>query len=66
MKILDLTNKPGMLLLLDFEKAFDSINWKFIIDTLSFLNFGPKLIAWVKLLYTDISSTVINNGWTSI
>jgi hypothetical protein len=62
---LDLTNKPGMLLLLDFEKAFDSINWNFMTDTLSFLNFGPKLIAWVKLLYSDISSTVMNNGWTA-
>jgi hypothetical protein len=25
---------PGILLLIDFEKAFDSISWSFIYDTL--------------------------------
>ena len=32
---------PGLLLITDFEKAFDSISWDFIKDVLIFfLNFG--------------------------
>lgn len=27
---------PGMILLIDFEKAFDSISWRFMYDTLNF------------------------------
>ena len=32
-------NKPGLLLLIDFEKAFDSVSWKFIDKVLDFFNF---------------------------
>ena len=32
---------PGILLLLDFRKAFDTIEWNFIQQTLSLLYFGP-------------------------
>lgn len=35
---------PGILLLLDFRKAFDTIEWNFIRQTLSLFNFGP----WLK------------------
>ena len=31
---------PGLLLLIDFEKAFDSLSWSFIRKALKFLNFG--------------------------
>jgi hypothetical protein len=31
---------PGMLLLIDFEKAFDSLSWSFVNKTLSLFNFG--------------------------
>ena len=35
---------PGILLSLDFRKAFDTIEWNFIQQTLSLFNFGP----WLK------------------
>ena len=56
---------PGLLLFVDFEKAFDSVEWSFIEKTLNYYNFGPSLIAWIKLFYTDISSCIQNNGWAS-
>ena len=56
---------PGLLLFVDFEKAFDSVEWSFIEKTLKYYNFGPSLIAWIKFFYTDISSCIQNNGWAS-
>ena len=50
---------------LDFEKAFDKLNWSFIDKCLSSFGFGPYLRKWVRVMYTDISSCVINNGYTT-
>ena len=33
---MDKKNMEGLLLLIDFEKAFDSLNWEFIDNSLSF------------------------------
>ena len=58
-------NIPGILLLLDFEKAFDSLEWNFIEKTLTFLNFGPNIIRSFKTLYNNVSSSIQNNGHLS-
>ena len=47
---------------IDFEKAFDSIEWPFLLKTLKDFNFGENFIKWIKILYTDIQSCVGNNG----
>lgn len=53
---------PGMILLIDFEKAFDSISWSFMFKALKFFNFGPNIIRWVKTCYTVANLCVIQNG----
>ena len=53
---------PGLLLLIDFEKAFDSISWNFLINVLKIFNFGESIINWVKVFYNDINSAVIQGG----
>ena len=40
-------NKPGMLLLVDFEKAFDTISWNFITKVISYFKFGPSIQKWI-------------------
>ena len=55
----------AILAQIDFEKAFDSIEWPFLLETLKSFNFGNEFITWVKILYTDISSCVGNNGYYS-
>ena len=57
---------PGLLLLIDFEKAFDSISWDFLLSVLKFFNFGESIIKWVKVFYNNISSAVIQGGNLSI
>ncbi len=58
-------NKPGIMLFLDFEKAFDSLEWDFLFKTLYHMNFGESFVNSVKALYTNISSCVMNNGVSS-
>ena len=60
-----LKNIPGIAVFLDFEKAFDSIEWDFIRKCLESLDFGPNLRQWISVFYKDISSCVINNGVAS-
>ena len=56
---------PGLLILLDFEKAFDSLEWSFIDRTLSFFGFGEYFRRCVCTLYSDAQSCIINNGHCS-
>ena len=58
-------NNPGIILLLDFEKAFDTIKWSFIFQSLHLFNFGPEFIHWIKTIYCNSESTVINYGNTT-
>ena len=58
-------NIPGLLLFLDFEKAFDSLEGHFIFAALKRMNFGSNFINAVKALYSNISSCILNNGLTS-
>ena len=55
-------NIPGILLFVDFEKAFDSIDWEFMVKCLDVFGFGPSLKGWIETFYKNISSCVINNG----
>ena len=45
---------PGLLMLIDFEKAFDSISWDFIFQTLDLFNFGNSIKDWIKTFYSGI------------
>ena len=56
---------PLALLSLDQEKAFDRVDWGFLLRTLETFNFGPMFLRWIKLFYTNIESAVVINGWTS-
>ena len=47
-------NIPGMLLFIDFEKAFDTLKWKFLEKTLRLYNFGDSLITCGLGCYTQI------------
>jgi hypothetical protein len=56
-------SKPGILAFIDYEKAFDSISWRFTFQCLQELNFGEYFIDCVKTMYEDISIAVSNSGF---
>ena len=48
-----------------FEKAFDSLNWNFLLKSLEFCGFGESVLVWIKTFYKNITSCVINNGFST-
>ena len=56
---------PGLLLFIDFEKAFDSLEWDFLEKCLGKFNFGQDFRRWLNIFYNDVQSCVINNGLCS-
>jgi hypothetical protein len=58
-------NTKGWIINIDFEKAFDTIEWSFIYKTLEKMDYPTKFIEWIKTLYNDIETCVINNGHTT-
>lgn len=58
-------NMSGLLLLIDFEKAFDSVSWDFLLKVLDFFNFGYSFKTWIEVFYRNIESCVIVNGHLS-
>ena len=46
---LEKNNYPGMLLLIDFEKAFDSVSWEFLFKVIEYFNFGNSFMKWIKV-----------------
>ena len=55
----------GVLLFIDFEKAFDSLEWDFLLMVLKAYNFGLDFVSWFSVLYANSNSSVINNGFFS-
>ena len=55
----------GLILLIDFEKAFDSLSWEYINESLVKLNFGVNFITWIKIFQKNSNSRLILNGHLS-
>ena len=58
-------DKSGLLMFVDFKKAFDYVEWSFLFKVLEKFNFGPNFQHWIKLLYTNPCAYVKNNGFFS-
>ncbi|XP_071713177.1 uncharacterized protein [Rutidosis leptorrhynchoides] len=46
----------------DFEKAFDSIRWRFLLDIMSSMGFGIKWRRWMEACFKSASISVLVNG----
>ena len=65
MEYLKRENRSGIIINVDFEKAFDSVEWTFIKLVLKKFNFGSSVIQWFETFYKNITNCVINKGITS-
>ena len=53
MEYMDVKEISGILLFIDFEKAFDSTEWNFIKRSLEWFNLRPFITRWFSTLYNN-------------
>ena len=66
--IMDFTEKeniPGLMIFIDFRKAFDTLEWTSLFYCLDAFNFGQEFKRWISTFYQNIQSCAINNDLSS-
>lgn len=60
-----LFNPEALVISLDAEKAFDRLEWPFLLITFQEFGLGDNFVKWIQILYTSPLSAVITNGYRS-
>ncbi|OWZ22250.1 reverse transcriptase [Phytophthora megakarya] len=55
--------RKGLVTFLDFAKAYDRVNRPYLLRVLERQGFGPRFLAWIRLLYSDSKCSLMINGW---
>ena len=63
--ICDRNNIGGFLVIIDIEKAFDSLDHMFILAVLKRFGFGKNFVSWVEALLNNQESCVIKGDITT-
>lgn len=64
-EVVDAMNKSesgGILLKLDFAKAYDNVDWNFLLGTMSEMGFGQRWITWIHGCISTGSLAFLVNG----
>nr|GEW67386.1 RNA-directed DNA polymerase, eukaryota, reverse transcriptase zinc-binding domain protein [Tanacetum cinerariifolium] len=51
-----------MIFKIDFEKAFDSVSWDYLLQVMHFMGFCKKWISWTKGCLFSATASVLVNG----
>ena len=54
--------KKALLLLVDFQKAFDSLNHTFIDNALKMYGFGDSIRQWIRLFFNKREAMILLGG----
>ena len=65
LQVTDFLNIRGLVVTVDIQKAFDSLNHLFLITALKKFGFGNKFIKWIQILLKNQESCIINGGTTT-
>lgn len=62
---LNKNKQPGILVGVDFQKAFDTVSKDLIRDSLKLYGFGDNFSQWIKAIISKSSSSINHFGWIS-
>jgi hypothetical protein len=61
-KLLHVLRWPTVLLKIDLAKAFDTVNWAFLLELLCHMGFSRRWVNWVSILLSTASTKILVNG----
>ena len=61
-KLLHRSKVPSSLLKIDVAKAFDTVNWVFLLGLLQHFGFPRRWVNWISILLSSASTKIILNG----
>ncbi|XP_071738848.1 secreted RxLR effector protein 78-like [Rutidosis leptorrhynchoides] len=54
--------RHGIIFKVDFEKAFDSLNWNYLLEVMKCMGFGSKWWKWIGSCLNSASILILING----
>ena len=61
-KLLQWKKIPSALYKIDIAKAFDSLDWSFLLEVLKHMGFSRRWLNWISLILSTASTKIILNG----
>ncbi|GJU36204.1 putative RNA-directed DNA polymerase, eukaryota, reverse transcriptase zinc-binding domain protein [Tanacetum coccineum] len=61
-RITDIEKHKFLLFKVNFEKAFDSVNWNFLQDVMRHMGFGDRWGKWIGACLSSASISILVNG----
>lgn len=55
-------NEESVVIALEVEKAFDYIEWRYMLTSLKYFGFVLKFIKLIEVIYAHPQASVITNG----
>lgn len=56
------SHTKGLILKLDFEKTYDSVNWDFLLSMPMNMGFGREWVSWMKECISSAGVSILVNG----
>lgn len=56
------SRKKGLIFKVDFEKAYDSVEWEFLLKVMASMGFGSRWCDWIKACLISSSISILVNG----
>ena len=53
------------IIFLDYNIAFDRVEWQWVLKCLGKINFGPNFIQWINMLLKEAKTCILTNGFRS-
>ncbi|MEW8548721.1 MAG: reverse transcriptase family protein, partial [Candidatus Thiodiazotropha sp.] len=53
------------VIFLDYEKAFDRVEWSWTLNCLRKFNFGTKFTSWINMIFKHAKTSILTNGFRS-